>query len=140
MDGEELASEEGGVTNAIDSEVHTFWHTEWSDEEPPYPHTIVSGLGRTYLVDGFRYQPGQDRSLHETIREYQFYASHDGRAWGAPVVTGAFAGDRTENTVTFPCTVGRFGSLVALSKIQGNPWTSAAEISILGTAVPSPTP
>jgi fibronectin type 3 domain-containing protein len=54
VDSEELVGEEGDATNAIDGEVETFWLTEWSDQEPPHPHTIVIGLGGTYLVDGFR--------------------------------------------------------------------------------------
>jgi F5/8 type C domain len=105
VDSEELASEEGAATNAIDSEVHTFWHTEYSYQEPAHPHTIVSELGGTYLVEGFRYLPWQEGSLHGTINEYQWYVSEDGRGWGAPAVTGRLAGDRTENAVTFPGTV-----------------------------------
>lgn len=136
VDSEELASEEGDATNAIDSEVHTFWHTEWSYQELPHPHTIVIELGGTSLVDGFRYLPRQDGSLHGTISEYQCYVNDDGRDWGDPVATGILAGDRTETTVTFPGKVGSFVSLVALAEINGNPWTSAAEINILGTAAP----
>jgi alpha-glucosidase len=140
VDSEELAGAEGDATHAIDGEVETFWQTEWSDQAPSHPHTIVIELGGTYLVDGFRYLPRQDGALHGTIREYHFYVSDDGRDWGAPVATGRLAGDRTETTVTFPGTVGRFVSLVALAEIQGQPWTSAAEITILGTVAPSPTP
>jgi hypothetical protein len=136
VDSEELAGEDGDATNAIDGEVDTFWLTEWSYQEPPHPHTIVIGLGGTYLVEGFRYVPRQDGSLHGTITEYQFYVSEDGRDWGEPVARGIFAGGRTETTVMFPGTVGRFVSLMALSEIDGNPWTSAAEINILGTAAP----
>jgi fibronectin type 3 domain-containing protein len=136
VDSEELAGEDGDATRAIDGEVETFWQTEWSDQAPPHPHTIVIELGGTYLVDGFRYRPRQDGALSGTITEYHFYVSDDGRDWGAPVATGRLAGDRTETTVTFPGTVGRFVSLVALSEINGNPWTSAAEINILGTVVP----
>jgi F5/8 type C domain/Fibronectin type III domain len=140
VDSEELVGAEGEATHAIDGEVETVWQTEWSEHAPPHPHTIVISLGGTYLVDGFRYLPRQDGSLHGTIRDYQCYVSEDGRNWGAPVATGTLAGDRMETTVTFPGTVGRFVSLVARSEIQGQPWTSAAEITILGTAVPPPTP
>jgi F5/8 type C domain len=138
--GEELAGTEGDGTHAIDGEVETFWQIEWSDQAPSHPHTIVIELGGTYLVDGFRSLPRQDGALHGTISEYQCYVSEDGRDWGAPVATGRLAGERTETTVTFPGTVGSLVSLVALSEIQGRPWTSAAEITVLGTAAPSPTP
>src|SRR5262249_29413755 len=50
------------------------------------------------------------------------------------------AADTTEKTVRFPATTGRYVRLIALSEINGNPWTSAAELNVFGTAAPSPTP
>jgi hypothetical protein len=41
VDSEELVDEAGDATNAIDGQSETFWHTTWSDQEPPHPHTIV---------------------------------------------------------------------------------------------------
>jgi hypothetical protein len=49
------------------------------------------------------------------------------------VASGTFAADLNEKEVTFLGKAGRFARFVALSEINGKPWTSMAEINILGT-------
>src|SRR5262249_42299737 len=70
---------------------------------------------------------------------YQFYVSPDGITWGSAVATGTLAADTTEKTVRFTAKTGRYVRLVAVSEINGNAWTSAAELNVLGTAAPSST-
>jgi hypothetical protein len=105
----------------------------------PLPHTLVLDLGGQYQVDGFRYVPRQDGSPNGTIARYQFYVSDHSSTWGTAVAVGSFAADTTEKTVRFPAKTGRYVRLVALSEINGKPWTSAAELNIFGAAVPSAT-
>ena len=50
-----------------------------------------------------------------------------------PVAAGTLAADTTEKTVRFTAKVGRFVRLVALSEINGQPWTSAAELNVFGS-------
>src|SRR5215510_14004270 len=88
-------------------------------------------------VDGLRYLPRQDGSPNGTIASYQFYVSTDGTTWGTAVAAGTLAADTTEKTVRFTAKTGRYVRLVALSEINGNPWTSAAELNVFGTAVVS---
>jgi len=140
VDSQELIGQNGAATNAIDGNPATFWHTEWSQLTAPLPHTLVLDLGGQYQVDGFRYLPRQDNGeVNGTIAGYQFYVSTDGSTWGTAVATGTFAADTTEKTVRFTAKAGRYVRLVAVSEINGNAWTSAAELNVFGTATPSST-
>ena len=111
------------------------WHTEWAQRDPAPPHTLVLDLGARYQVDGFRYLPRQDGNPNGTIASYQFYVSDDGTTWGTAVAAGTLAANTTEKTVRFTAKTGRFVRLVALSEINGKPYTSAAELNFFGTAV-----
>src|SRR5215471_8283699 len=139
VDSQELVGENGAATNAIDGNPATFWHTEWFQQTTPLPHTLVLDLGASYQVDGFRYLPRQDGGINGTIAGYEFYVSPDGTTWGTAVATGTLAADTTEKTVRFPAKTGRYVRLVAWAEIHGSPWTSAAELNILGVLVPSAT-
>src|SRR5262249_39420236 len=140
VDSQELVGENGAATNAIDGNPATYWHTEWFQQTTPLPHTLVLDLGGQYQVDGWRYLPRQDGGANGTIAGYEFYVSPDGTTWGTPVAAGTLAADTSEKTVRFPATTGRYVRLIALSEINGNPWTSAAELNVFGNAAPSPTP
>src|SRR5439155_2932286 len=139
VDSQELVGENGAATNAIDGNPATLWHTEWYQRTAPLPHTLVLDLGGSYQVDGFRYLPRQDGSPNGTIAGYEFYVSPDGTTWGTAVVTGTLAADTSEKTVRFTAKAGRYVRLIALSEINGNPWTSAAELNVFGTAALSTT-
>src|SRR6266699_6783060 len=138
VDSEELVGENGAATNAIDGTPATFWHTEWSQQTAPLPHTLVLDLGGQYQVDGWRYLPRQDGSPNGTIAGYEFYISPDGTTWGTAVAAGTLAADTTEKTVRFTATPGRYVRLVAVSEMNDQAWTSAAELNVFGTAVVSP--
>ena len=69
------------------------------------------------------------------VATYSFSVSSDGTTWSEVVASGTFAADGTEKDVRFPGTVGRFVRFVAHSEINGDPWTSMAELNVLGTAL-----
>jgi hypothetical protein len=139
VDSQELIGENGAGTNVIDGNPATIWHTEWSQQTTPLPHTLVLDLGDSYQVDGFRYLPRQDGGVNGTMAGYEFYVSPDGTTWGSAVATGTLAADLSEKTVGFTAKTGRYVRLVAVSEMNGNPWTSAAELNVFGTAAPSST-
>ena len=139
VDSQELVGENDAATNALDGNPATIWHTEWSQRTAPLPHTLVLDLGARYQVDGFRYLPRQDGNPNGTIAGYQFYVSADGTTWGTAVAAGTLAANTTEKTVRFTAKTGRYVRLVALSEINGKPWTSAAELNVFGAAAPSST-
>ena len=121
--------------NAIDDDPDTIWITEWRDASPPHPHEIQIDLGETLELEGFTYLPRQQHGTGGTILDYAFYTSADGRDWGQPRSKGQFANIRNNpvlQTVRFgkPAPA-RFIRLVGLSEVEGNPWTSAAEVGVL---------
>jgi hypothetical protein len=132
VDSEELTGEDGRADNAIDGDPTTFWHTEWSASSPEHPHKLDMALGGTYEVWGLSYLPRQDGSPNGTVLQYTIYVSRDGVKWGKAVATGTLTNDATEKTLVFLGKTGQFVRFVAQSEVNGNPWTSAAEINILG--------
>ena len=137
-DSEELNGEDGAAENAIDGNTKTFWHTEWYHSAPAAPHEIVIDLGDTCEVSGLQYLPRQDGSVNGTVKEYEVYVSADGAQWGMPVAVGSFARDTNLKSVSFDEAVGRFIRFRALSEINGKPWTSAAEINVIGIVLAEP--
>ena len=132
VDSEPLVGE-GAAEAAIDGRHDTFWRTAMGAKAPRHPHELVIALGGSYNVRGFRYLPRQDGSLDGTVARFSFYVSEDEDEWGKAVAVGAFSRDAAEKEVIFPELVGSFVRLVAHSEINGEPWTSIAEITVLGT-------
>ena len=48
------------------------------------------------------------------------------------MATGTFAKDNTLKTVNFTAAAGRYVRFRALSEINVNPWTSCAELNVIG--------
>jgi hypothetical protein len=139
VDSQDVVGGNYAATNAIDGNPATIWHTEWFQQTAPLPHTLVLSLGGQYHVDGVRYLPRQDGNPNGTIASYEVYVSDDGVTWGSAVAAGTLAANTSEKTVRFTAKTGRFVRLVASSEINGQPWTSAAELNIFGAAAPSST-
>jgi hypothetical protein len=138
VDSQETSCTNEAATNAIDGNPATFWHTQWCTSPPPTPHEIQIDLGASYTISGFQYLPRQDQYFNGNIRNYEFYVSTDGVNWGTPVSTGTLitsASDKAQKQVTFTGVTGRYVRLRALTEVNGGPWTNAAEINVLGTAV-----
>jgi len=140
VDSQELVGENGAATNAIDGNPATFWHTEWAQKTAPLPHTLILDLGGQYQVDGFRYLPRQDEGTNGTIAGYEVYVSSNSTTWGTAVAAGTLAADISEKTVRFTAKAGRYVRLVALSEMNSQAWTSAAELNVFGTTASSSTP
>ena len=99
---------------AIDGNNSTFWHTAWG--------TNVTAI--TYLSR-------QDGNQNGMVKEYEVYLSTDGQTWGAKVASGSFQNTTALQTAKLnTATTARYMKFVAKSEINGNAWTSAAEIGI----------
>ena len=151
VDSQETSCYNGAATNAIDGNPSTFWHTQFCGASPTTPHEIQLFLGASYSLTAFQYLPRQDGSACGWIKQYEFYVSADGVNWGTPVASGAFnygnlstncpgpgAGVPGPLQIAFPQTTGQYVRLRALSEINGKPYTSAAEIDLLGSIVSGP--
>jgi len=130
-DSEETASQDGHGANAVDGNPNTFWHTQWTDENPPCPHEIVIEMIPPSTIKGFTYLPRQDDQVNGTIKDYEFYVSDDDKNFGPPVKKGSFAEGSEKKTVNFDAKKGRFIKLKALSEVNDAAWTSAAEITVI---------
>jgi YVTN family beta-propeller protein len=89
-DSVELSGENGAVSNAIDGNPDTIWHTQWQAASPPPPHWIKIDLGSAVRLSGLRYLPRQDSGPNGTIARYRVLLSNDGVTWGDPVSRGDF--------------------------------------------------
>ncbi len=132
VDSEETVGEDGAAENSFDGDPGTIWHTKWYGGPDPLPHEIQIDLGDNYIISGFRYLPRQD-SENGRIANYEFYVSSDGTSWGSAVATGTFDNSTAEQEVTFDVVTGRYVSLIALTEVDGNPWTTVAELNVLGS-------
>ena len=120
---------------AFDGKNDTFWHTEYWGSEPTCPHTLVVDMVRVYSVTAFTYLARQDGNANGMVKAYEVYLSTDGETWGSPVATGEFKNTTALQTATLKTpTAGRYLKFVANSEINGNAWSSAAEIGIEASA------
>jgi len=72
VDSEERSAEDGSAENAIDGQTANFWHTEWKNHTPGYPHRLILNLGQSQTITGFRYVPRQgDAAGH--IKDYRIF-------------------------------------------------------------------
>jgi lysophospholipase L1-like esterase len=131
VDSQEVVGENASAENVFDGNASTIWHSEWYQRVDPLPNEIQIDLGDDYAISGFNYLPRQNMA-NGRIADYAFYVSVDGEQWGSPVVQGRFPNTKTEQKVSFTPTAGRFIRLVALSEVNGNSFTSVAELNVLG--------
>jgi hypothetical protein len=131
VDSEETAGEDGKGANAVDGNPETIWHTQWQDDSPVCPHEIIIELTPPSTIKGFTYLPRQGDSENGIIKDYEFYVSDDGKDFGQPVAKGSFESGKEKKTVTFDSKKCQFIKLKALSEINDNAWTSAAEIGVV---------
>ena len=116
---------------AFDGKNDTFWHTEWGSVEPRCPHTIVIDMATEYKVTAITYLSRQDGNQNGMVKNFEVYLSNDGESWGSPVVSGEFKNTTSQQVAKLTTTTtGRYLKFVAKSEINGNAWTSAAEIGI----------
>jgi hypothetical protein len=127
---EETKAKSQSAKNAIDGNPNTIWHTEWKDRSPSHPHEIIIDMGRIQNVNFVTHLPRQDGSSHGRILEYQIYLGMNLDSM-ALVATGSFPEEETQNTIEINPTKARYLRFVALSELDGNPWTSIAEIGVM---------
>ena len=136
-DSEETGPEDGHAQNVLDGDPRTIWHTEWAQWQPPHPHAITIDLGCVEQVSGLYYLPRQDGANGRIARFRVLVAavsaaddiSEDAEGEWIVAAEGEFSNDRRLKTVRFAkAHATRYVRIVALSEVNGNPWTSAAEL------------
>ena len=76
VDSEERTAEDGTAENAIDGQTANFWHTEWKNASPGYPHRLILNLGQPQTISGFRYVPRQSEGGGR-IKDYRIYVGNN---------------------------------------------------------------
>ncbi|MBK7979296.1 MAG: discoidin domain-containing protein [Ignavibacteriae bacterium] len=135
FDSEETSGEDGAAANAIDGDENTFWHTEWSGSTPAQPHEIQIDLGNSYNLKGMKYLPRQDGGTNGTIKEYNFYVSKDAVDWIPVISNGSFEPNTELKEVDFSAVEAKYVKLVSTSEINDGPWTSMAELFLVGDLI-----
>jgi galactose oxidase len=127
------------AANVLDGNTATFWHTAWSGgTDAPLPHRLVVDMHVVKLLSGLSYLPRQGAVRNGTIGRYTIETSTTGTAWAPVTASGTFADVSTAQTVTFDSALARFVRLTALTEAGARgPWSSAAEINLLGRADPT---
>ena len=147
VDSEELVGEakpNGPGAMALDCNDNTFWHTQWQDAQPGYPHEIVVSLpeDKDWTVTGFEYTPRQN-GKNSRVKDFEIYVSADGKDWGAPVFKGSLKDGTAIQAFNFDeGHKGRFIKMVQLNAqpTAEAPFGGAAEIRVGATYPGQPEP
>ncbi|SDP52846.1 galactose oxidase [Arthrobacter sp. ok909] len=134
---EEVLGENGRASNVLDGSTATIWHSRWSPApSAPLPHSITIDTKAAQNISGLRYLPRSDLA-NGRVGNYSIGVSSDGITWST-VASGTWPDTAAEKTATFNSVSARFVRLTATTE-AGNrgPWSSAAEINLLGPSVGS---
>ncbi|CAI3802409.1 discoidin domain-containing protein [Pseudarthrobacter sp. MM222] len=129
---EEVARVNGRASNVLDGSAATIWHSRWSPGlAAPLPHTITIDTKAARSIAGFRYLPRSD-GTNGRVGKYSVGVSTNGITWSA-VASGTWPDTGTEKTVNFTTVTARYVRLTATTEAgDSGPWSSAAEINLLG--------
>ena len=60
--------------NAIDGDISSMWHCQWSPSITPFPHYLSLDLGKKYLLDRMVLTPRQDGNSNGRLLSFEIYA------------------------------------------------------------------
>ncbi|HEX9227353.1 MAG TPA: discoidin domain-containing protein [Arthrobacter sp.] len=127
----------GQAGNVLDGSAATMWHTQWSPSPAaPLPHTITIDTKAARTIAGLRYLPRSD-GTNGRVGTFEIAVSDDGTTW-SDAASGTWPDTGAEKTVNFTAVSARYVRLTATTE-AGNrgPWSSAAEINLLGPSIGS---
>ncbi len=127
------------ASNVLDANTATIWHSKYAGTPVPLPHSITIDMHATASVTGLTYLPRQDKVSNGNVGRYSISVSTNGTTWSTPVTTGTWGDDKVRKDAVFAAVSTRYVRLTALTE-AGNrgPWSSAAEINLIGGAVAPP--
>ena len=86
----------GLATAAIDGNINTFWHTQWSGGSPGYPHHFTFDMGKIAKLSKFEVFRRQGDNRGQT--RFEIHTSLDGVTY---TNQGSFEYDRNINSATY---------------------------------------
>ncbi|MFJ7895389.1 endo-alpha-N-acetylgalactosaminidase family protein [Streptomyces anthocyanicus] len=129
---------EGPVSNVLDGDAGTIWHTDYTTSQAPYPHWVTLKLGGAADVDGFGYLGRQSGGPNGRVADYEVAVSDDGEAW-TTVATGTLKDVPRTQRVSFDRVRASYVRFTALDALNGQPYAAAAEMRVYGVPVDLPT-
>lgn len=111
---------------AIDGQLTTIWHSEFSPVHQPLPVTFTIDTGQARTLDGLVYQARLDQAGGTgVITGYSIGVSSDGTNW-ANVAAGNWAPDTSVKSASFSPVTARYVQITISSGLYG--YASAAEV------------
>jgi galactose oxidase len=129
------------ANDVLDGNAKTIWHSWYVGTPKPLPHSITIDTHTTMTVAGLTYLPRQDGWANGDIGRYTIAVSTGNSTWRT-VTTGVWSDNNREKSAVFAPVSTRYVRITATTE-AGNrgPWTSAAEINLIGgTIAPPPLP
>ncbi|MBO4655712.1 MAG: discoidin domain-containing protein [Bacteroidales bacterium] len=148
VDSEELTGEgenNGHAYHCIDGDSSTYWHTQWQNAAPNYPHEIWIDLGELHNINGFSCLSRDNNTRNGRINQFEFYVTSDTADWGMPQSMGSLpypqpaSGVQQSAEVFFGAVEGRYVRLVGLNSVAGDIYTMIAELNVYEDTVCAPT-
>lgn len=125
-------SGEGEVAHAFDNDPSTFWHTAYSNGKPKHPHSLTAFFASSQPVAGFEYT-GRRSNSNGRVAKFEVHASTDGKSFNR-IHSGTLRDTSDPQRMWFERPVAGVAiRFVALSEVNGNPWASGAELTLLAT-------
>ncbi|MGH9094143.1 MAG: NPCBM/NEW2 domain-containing protein, partial [Acidimicrobiales bacterium] len=111
--------------NAIDGQLTTIWHSEFSPVHQPLPVTFTIDTASARTLDGLVYQSRLDQAGGTgTITGYTIAVSTDGTNW-QNVAAGSWAPDSSVKSASFSPVTARYLQIIITSGLYG--YASGAE-------------
>nr|WP_208329468.1 NPCBM/NEW2 domain-containing protein [Streptomyces sp. 846.5] len=116
------------ASNAVDGQVTTLWHSQFSPVHDPLPISFTVDLKSVQTVTGLTYQPRLDGDITGTITGYTVQVSTDGTTFTPAAAAGTWTQDALLKSVQIAPVQVRFVRLTATAGANG--YASAAEIAV----------
>ena len=124
---------EGNVANIFDGNPKTYWHTDWRNVHPDYPHSFTLDLGEAQDILGIRLLPRSDE-VNGLIGTCRVEVSADAKTWATAFEgkTGWTANNRKWKDLDFAAPAkARYLRFTALAPaIQGHIWATLSELTL----------
>lgn len=122
---EEIAAERAFATRAFDGDPKTFWHSEWSRRQAPYPHSIAIDLGAPTEAEGIRLLPRQTGPQNGRPGRFRLFLD------GSRALEGTMPDSAGLFEARFPRTKARTLRLEFLDGRRPEPFLALAEIGLI---------
>lgn len=77
-DSEETTAANNVAGNVFDLQESTYWHTDYSNTKPGFPHHLVIDLRSVQVISGFSYLPRAEANASGMIKDYRIYIKERG--------------------------------------------------------------